>query len=499
MIWSRTRAASRCQRRALSNGRRFAADRAPHHVPEALSSESHAADRAAPQPRLDSPGQFVPPRAQPLEFDNGLGGIDGHGDYRIRVRGDSLPPAPWANVIANPFGGFIVTERGAGFTWAENSYFYRLTPWHNDPVCDPMGEVFYLGDEETGECWSPTPAPIRDGGAYTIRHGAGSSTFEHSHGNLASELTLGMADDAAVKIARLKLTNHGRRARRLTITAYVEWTLGVLRDHTHHVRTEFQAELGALCAYDTFDPHFAGWTSFCALSEPVTAHTADRREFIGRNGTLADPAGLRAPLSGAIGSGLDPCAALQCELTLAPGETREVVMLLGAAASQAEAERLITRHRDPIGALDALARSVAVWHDRLSVITVQTPEPAFDVDDQPLGTLPGTLLTHVGTVRVLPEQWRLRLSRSAAGCHGLRVCRAGMARDTHPARGRSPVPGRRRATLVAPAYRPGRAHPLLGRPGLAALRDRALHARYRRCGHSRRERPVSQHARAGAE
>ena len=45
-----------------------------------------------------------------------------------------MPPAPWANVIANPRAGFIVTERGAGFTWAENSYFYRLTPWHNDPV-----------------------------------------------------------------------------------------------------------------------------------------------------------------------------------------------------------------------------------------------------------------------------------------------------------------------------------------------------------------------------
>ncbi|MGH7466451.1 MAG: GH36-type glycosyl hydrolase domain-containing protein [Longimicrobiales bacterium] len=355
------------------------ADRAHHHAPDALTGALHTGDRAAPHVRYESPGQPAPPHAQPLEFDNGLGGIDGNGDYRIRVRGDSLPPAPWANVIANPFGGFIVTERGAGFTWAENSYFYRLTPWHNDPVCDPMGEVLYLRDGETGECWSPTPAPIRDGGEYAIRHGAGSSTFQHRHGDVASELTLGMVDGAAVKIARLRLTNHGQRARRLSLTAYIEWTLGALRDHTHHVRTVFQAELGALCAYDTFDPHFAGWTAFCSLSEPVTAYTADRREFIGRNGTLADPAGLRGPLSGAIGSGLDPCAALQCELTLGPGETRAVVMLLGAAASQAEAERLLARYRDPNVAHDELARSVAAWHDRLSIITVQTPEPAFDV------------------------------------------------------------------------------------------------------------------------
>ena len=64
------------------------------------------------------------------------------------------------NVIANPAFGFLVSESGSGFTWAGNSQTNRLTPWSNDPVSDPPGEVVYLRDEETGEVWSPTPLPV---------------------------------------------------------------------------------------------------------------------------------------------------------------------------------------------------------------------------------------------------------------------------------------------------------------------------------------------------
>ena len=64
----------------------------------------------------------------------------------MEIAGARVPPAPWSNIIANPNAGFCITERGGGFAWAENSYFYRLTPWHNDPVSDPVGEVLYLRD-----------------------------------------------------------------------------------------------------------------------------------------------------------------------------------------------------------------------------------------------------------------------------------------------------------------------------------------------------------------
>ena len=314
----------------------------------------------------------------PLRLDNGLGGLDSEGGYRIRLRGSDLPPAPWANVVANPEGGFLVSERGAGFTWAGSSFFYRLTPWHNDPVTDPMSDVLYLRDEDTGELWTPTAAPIRHLSAYLVRHDAGTSTFEHRHSEIESLLTVGLAEGSATRISRLRLTNHGRRARRIGVTAYVEWTLGSQREHTQHqIRTEFDAARGAIFARNTFDPQFAGWVAFCALGPEVQGHTADRREFLGRHGSVSAPAGI-GHLSGRTGAALDPCAALQCTVSLGPGESREVVVLLGAAPSADLARELVDGLRGPARAAAAIDRTVDGWEQRLSAVQVHTPEPAFD-------------------------------------------------------------------------------------------------------------------------
>jgi cellobiose phosphorylase len=318
--------------------------------------------------------------SRPPRPENGFGRMLSDGRYEIRVWGDEVPPAPWANVVANARGGFVVSERGAGFCWAESSYFFRLTPWHNDPVADPPEEVLYLRDDETLDLWSATPAPIGREIAYVVRHGAGFTTFEHGFDGIGTHLRMTMASDVAVKLSVLRLTNESGRTRRLTITGYAAWTLGILREHTQHqVRTFARPEEGAVFAENTFEPHFAGQVAFCALSEPLHDFTGSRRAFVGRNGTLADPEGLRAGRLGrTMGKGIDPCAALQCRLELAPGETREIVFMLGAAEGQAEASRLVARYGDLGRARAAAARSEEAWTRRLSVISVRTPEHSFD-------------------------------------------------------------------------------------------------------------------------
>ncbi len=321
--------------------------------------------------------------APPL--DNGFGGLTPQGDYEIQVAGDRVPPAPWVNVIANPAGGFVVSERGAGFTWARNSYFFRLTPWHNDPVGDPPTEVIYLRDEASGELWCPTPAPVRTTEPYTVRHAPGKSSFRHDHAGIVTDLRLGLVADQAIKCAVLGITNGTAVPRRLSMTAYVEWTLGISREHTRHqVVTAFEPDAGAIFARNSFDPLYADWTAFHAISEPVTSHTGDRREFLGRNGALSLPAALAGlpasdrTLSGTTGAGLDPCAALQCEIELAPGERRDIVVLLGAMPGLSEARRAVADWIDPGRAAGAIAAGSDAWDARLSRIAVRTPEPLFD-------------------------------------------------------------------------------------------------------------------------
>ena len=349
------------------------------------SANSVIAPFALARPRATRPevtAGKTPERASPLLLDNGIGGIAPNGDYQIRVQGDRLPPAPWANVIANASGGFLVTERGAGAAWAGNSFFYRLTPWHNDPVSDPVSEVIYLRDEETGELWSATPAPIRQDLPFTVRHRPGRTSFEHDHGGIVSLLTMGVAPDDGVKLSVLRLSNRSTSPRKIQITAYVEWTLGVLREHTQHqVRTAFDAPHEAIMAQNSFDPTFGEWSAYFAMTERLTGYTADRREFLGRNGTVAAPLALTHPerpaLSGATGT-RDPCAALQTILELAPGETREVVVLLGGARTETLAREALARFKDVSRAQQAVDATVLGWDQRLSVITVRTPEPSFD-------------------------------------------------------------------------------------------------------------------------
>ena len=315
--------------------------------------------------------------APPVAFDNGLGGLAADGSYQIRLADGATTPAPWTNVIANENGGFLISENGGGYVWDENSFFFRLTPWMNDPVSDEPTDILYIRDDETGEVWTPTPDPIRHQTPYLINHAPGRTEFRHSHAGLTTHLVLGMPEHDVVKIAKLSITNDTATPRRVTIAHYADWCLGVMREHTQHqIRTSFDRETEAMFAQNGYDQDFSKKVAFTALSLPVMSYTGDRREFIGRNGTLAAPAGLeRASLAESCGPLLDPCAALEGSVSILPGETREIVALLGCGNGEAECRALIERYREGDTAIE---EHVEAWRQRLTTIQVKTPDPACD-------------------------------------------------------------------------------------------------------------------------
>jgi cyclic beta-1,2-glucan synthetase len=312
---------------------------------------------------------------------NGLGGFNEKGEYEIRLSGDKLPPAPWINVIANPSAGFFVSESGNGTTWAANSYFYRLTPWHNDPVKDPSGECIYLHDLAGGDVWTPTPEPIREQTPYTVKHGTGYSVFEHSHGKISTSLRVGVPDRDAVKISVLTIRNRGASSKRLTLTMYAEWVLGANREKTgQHVRTWMDEDISTMFARNSFDPEFRSWVAFASVSAPLRTYTAARREFVGRNGSLESPLGLRREaMTKDVGDTIDSCAALQSVVEIPAGESREVVFLLGAGDKEEQARAIIDRYRSAQSAKAALDHAAQRWAERLSVVEAKTPEPTFDL------------------------------------------------------------------------------------------------------------------------
>ncbi|MBI2806874.1 MAG: cyclic beta 1-2 glucan synthetase [Planctomycetes bacterium] len=321
-----------------------------------------------------------------LAFFNGLGGFSRDGREFVMLLGPGqTTPAPWVNVIANPQFGTVVSESGCAYTWAENSHEFRLTPWHNDPVTDASGEAIYLRDEETGHFWSPTPLPARGQNSYVARHGFGYSMFEHTEDGIVTELSIYVATDAPVKFARLKITNRSGRQRELSVTGYWEFVLGELRDKSlMHVVTELDPVSGALFARNPFSNEFADRVVFVDASETHRTFTGDRTEFLGRNGTPANPAAMRrVRLSGRVGAGLDPCAAMQVAASLDEGQEKEIVFILGAAGNENEARQLVLRFRGADRGLvgNAYRALEGVWHywsRTLGAVYVETPDVALN-------------------------------------------------------------------------------------------------------------------------
>jgi cyclic beta-1,2-glucan synthetase len=349
---------------------------------EQLRARASAVPPAGPSPPPADPGTAIPP-VPPLEFFNGYGGFADDGkEYVVVLRPGQATPAPWVNVIANPGFGFLVAAEGGGYTWSGNSRENQLTPWSNDPVTNRSGEAFYLRDADTGHLWCPTAMPRRDPGAtYVVRHGRGYSRFDRVAHGIASSLVQYVATDDPVKLSRLRLQNLSGQARTLTVSAYVEWVLGASRTSTAaFVTTSMDAESGAMFARNPWTAANAVGVAFADMGGKQTSWSGDRREFIGRNGSLDCPAGAAgaAPLSNRTGGGMDPCGALQTTIHLPPGASVEAVFLLGEASSEDEARALLAKYRaaDLDGVLEAVHR---LWDGVLGACAVKTPDRSMDV------------------------------------------------------------------------------------------------------------------------
>jgi cyclic beta-1,2-glucan synthetase len=361
-------------------------------------------------PRSNGPVREVPialrqPKPSPVELSllywNGYGGFSPDSqEYLIHLDSQRLTehrpenqgldvaastPAPWINVISNPYFGFLVSENGSGYTWAGNSQTNRLTPWNNDPVSDSPGEILYVRDDDSGIFWMPTALSQHQQAAgeralRTCRHGQGYTLFELEAFGVSHEITFFLPTDDAVKLILVRLRNQTTRTRRLSLTFFAEWVLGTVRDHAAaNILVQLDSDSGAMLARNPFNADFGSKWAFADVSARPREVTSDRTEFLGRNGTVTAPAALkRVKLSGLVQSGTDPCCALQAPMRLKAGEAKELVFLLGQAESPERLRQYLGRYRDPVLAHQALELAKDNWDRTLNTVQVRTPDSLFD-------------------------------------------------------------------------------------------------------------------------
>ena len=185
-----------------------------------------------------------------------------------------------------------------------------------------------------------------------------------------------------------------------------------------HILSEHHPDNGALLFRNRYNTAFSDRVTFFRVNEPgELSFTSDRREFIGSNRNLQDPQALhRKKLSGRVGAGMDPCAALQVPFDLAEDGEKEIVFLLGSAADTRQTDELLVATTGPEAALHALRRVKQYWEEILGAVRITTPDKALDIFANGW-LLYQTLSCRVfGQKRFLPVGRRLRFPGSIAGC-----------------------------------------------------------------------------------
>lgn len=351
--------------------------RKEHNVPQ-LHFENKEELRAV----TESPALTL--EGRDLVLTNEIGGFDKkNNEYVMLINTNNPTPQPWCNILANEQFGSVISEKGSAYTWLDNAHEYRLTPWNNDFVIDGSGEAFYIRDENTGKFWSPQPQPVMGSTPYIVRHGMGYSVWEHAEQGIYTETSVFVPQNEPIKVILIKVRNDSGAKRNLSVSGFVEWTLGELRDRTSPnivTDSELGANSNAIIARNAYHMDFGNYVGFFSVVGHKATVTGDRSEFIGFNRTLGKPAAMeRSHLSGTVGAALDPCGAIMVPIEIEDGKSIEVAFVLGAHRSKDSAMDLIERIRSNL-IIRQLYKSVkAFWRHTLSAIQVETPDPTVDV------------------------------------------------------------------------------------------------------------------------
>lgn len=353
-----------------------------------------------------------------LQFFNGWGGFSPEGkEYHILIKNNQYLPAPWINVIANPKFGFLISEMGTGYTWWQNSRECKLTPWSNDTVLDAPTETSFIRDEDSGEVWSLTPSATNSEIPYKIIHGRGYSSFSHERNGLIHEMTVYVPLHDPVKIMKVTLKNKTKKQRNISLTYYAEWVLGVQRPtNSPYIVTEWIPSANIMTAKNTYQEIFRNATAFLGIfpqqvEDQQLTWTADRSEFIGRNGNLEHPEALdRNQLSCRTGTFYETCGAIQNKVILEPESEQIVYILLGCDDSDEAVSQLAQKYSQPSVCEEEMDKIHDFWKEHLDQIQVQTPSTETDI------LLNGWLLYQSLACRM----WARTAFYQAGGAYGFR-------------------------------------------------------------------------------
>src|ERR1700761_1061124 len=303
-------------------------------------------------------------------------------------------PVPWINYLGTDEHFGTVSNTAGGFSWHRDARLRRLTRYrYNNVPGDTGGRYLYLRDDGTGEFWSPSWQPTRTPlDSYECRHGLSYTTITSARAGITAKTDYFVPRGENLEVWRVAVTNDREATAELSLFSSVEFALWDAQDDATNYQRNYstgEVEVADGVIYHKTEyrerrDHFA----YFACSEPLAGFDTQREAFLGPYRGFHEPLGVqRGQLSGSIAHGWSPHGAHHVRLALEPGETREVIFLLGywqnprdakfeatGVINKAAVRPVIDRWLDPRTVRDAFADLKAYWDGLLGALHVDTPD-----------------------------------------------------------------------------------------------------------------------------
>jgi cyclic beta-1,2-glucan synthetase len=321
-------------------------------------------------------------------LDPGTGRDEGKPCYAFSADGTELrmswdTPRPWSHVMANEIGyGTMVNNEGEIFSFVGNSQQNGITPFNlNSVPVQVPGQALYLQNRETGETTSPTFLPFRrTGEPCEVTFGRGYVVYRKGLKNVDIEFTVFVLPDEPLEMRILKVSNRSSSPVTYRVVPYLQIVLAeVPEDSRGAILAAYDEASQALFFSNPKNEFHRGWI-FVATSLPVEAYETVRARFVGGpDHDLENPFMVEHGIPDASRPD-DGCriASFTGTLTVDPGREETVVMVVGHAGTPEEARSRLRTYRETAPAREALGKTRRWWSDLLSVLRVQTNDPAFD-------------------------------------------------------------------------------------------------------------------------
>ena len=322
----------------------------------------------------------------------------GHFDDKAKEYVITRPdtPRPWSNYLGSTEYGAIITNHAGGYSFYKSGATGRfLRMRFNSIPLDQPGRYFYLRDRESGDFWSASWQPVGKPLARyksTCRHGTAYTSIESRYAGIATEALYFVPLGQTFEYWRLRVTNKSKRERRLSVFTYCEFAnlWHTFQDQVNLQYSQFITRatledgiLGITCNpnfdFDGQDLTGCNRTWMALTGAPLAGVETVRERFLGSYGGYAAPAVVvQGQCSNFLAEGDNVVGGQQADLTLAPDETRELIVLLGLGTVDSHGRKTAAEFGTSARCAEEFQKLKAAWHAPLASLQVETPDPDFD-------------------------------------------------------------------------------------------------------------------------